>query len=1138
MRNKFGKLLFSGILLSLFLTFNIFSQELDDVTISGKIVDSNGLVIVGASVTAIRTETGIERTVVTNSDGRYKIIELQPGTYSVKATANGFGETIKTQLQTLSGQSVQLDIKLDPAGIRVDPIEVTSDDAPTIDTTRTVVGGTITQTELEELPNSSGDVLDLVYTLGGVDEESFSTRNLSDDRIGSGSGTISESSDIQGTGVFSLSGGAAYSTNITIDGLDNNDDRSAEERFQPPIDSVAEVQVIANQFSAEYGRASGGRINIRTKAGAKKFRGRAFMFYENANLNANTYNNNLRGLSKLPFKEFRPGGTLSGPVPFWYFKDKTFFFSSYEYQDRNANTLIDTALPVAQNPLYPLPTPTNPGSVRIDKNGFPEQIADYTSQVNTPTSRHRFTQRLDHNFTDTHNIALNYSLGRSKNFRQFRETTRFLDDTLIGRTRDNDSFYLTDNYIFSEKLVNQFRYQYSTYRPDFATDGQQNPVVIVFVSDDTRSGADDQVRGSVVLGNSTSGATLRKENRHQFQNTANYLYGNHTFRFGGDVQFIESENTNLADVTGTYNFDTVHGFITNQTLRYRRNFGRQTTQKNTYYGVFLQDDWRARSNLTLSFGLRYERETLVGDKNNFGPRFAVAYSPGKSDKSVFRFGAGIFYNRVLLRTLDDYSLGAQEQSFDSRLLSASGTAVGVNADRVCQDITPANVNFNSDRCRFLRLVNERFPNPPTLDQIRQLQGQIDVSRGFINSTNFTRLVEPGINIPESYQINLGYERDLGNGFALEANFTYNKAARLWRETNINAFVLPNGFENYTDYLVSLGPVSIRNSTSTGNTTTTYVLGSTSDTVGTFDPNRTGTNTSCTASSAVCIVNLNTRNNSEGSNSPINFASRGLGATLNRGYNNALGQVEQVSAIGQSVYEGLTIELRRRFRDLGYGFRSSFRFVYVLSRTRDDGFVDTSSAQIPGDFRSEFSASGTDRLHKFRVSGTMETPKWLGNINFSPIIRLESGRPFSISIGGVDRNLDDVGNDRSNFTGNLSDITNATPGNPFSQAFIDQFVLAPIGTSGNLPRNAGRGPALFTFDANFSKRFKLTERFKLQFLAQFDNIFNTKVFSFGSDFINFNEINDPTQAEAFRQNFLVPTRTLRPRQVQLGIRFDF
>lgn len=1122
MRSMFGKLLFSGFIVSGVLTFGIFAQDLDDVTISGKIVDTNGLSIVGATVTAIRTETGIERTVTTNADGRYRIIELQPGTYSVKSTAQGFGETIKTDLITISGQSVQLDIKLDPAGVVVDPITVTDDDAPTIDTTRTVVGGTITAIELEELPNSSGDVLDLVYTLGGVDEESISTRNLSDDRRGDGSGTLSEPREVTGGGIFSLSGGAAYSTNITIDGLDNNDDRSAEERFQPPVDSIAEVQVITNQFSAEYGRASGGRINIRTKAGARKFRGRAYLFFEDDNLNANTYNNNLRGLSRLPFTEFTPGGTLSGPIPFGYFKNKTFFFSSYEYQNRDANTLIDTALPVAQNPLYPLPTPS--GNVRIDKNGFAAQIADYTSQVNTPTLRHRFTQRIDHNFTNNHNITLNYQLGRSKNFRQYRETTRFLDDTLIGRTRDNDSIYFTDNYIFSEKFVNQFRYQYSTFRPDFSTDGTQNPVVILFVSDETRVGASNQVRGSVVLGNSTLGTTLRKENRHQFQNTSNYLFGNHTFRFGGDVQFIESDNTNLSDITGTYNFDNVQDFLDTDILRYRRNFRTQTIQKNTYYGVFFQDDWKARPNLTLSFGLRYERETLVGDKNNFGPRFAVAYSPGDNGKSVIRFGGGIFYNRVLLRTLDDYSLGAQEVSFDSQnLAQLPGTNSTAAGNRLCKTAAPTDPIYNTDKCRFLRLVAQSFPTPPTLDQIRGLQGQIDVSRGFVTETNFSRLVQPGINIPESYQLNLGYERDLGNGFAFEANFTYNKAVRLWRETNINAYVLPSGFNTYTDYLVALGTTVING------LPTRFELGSTNEPIGA---------TGITTVGGVRVVNLNTRENRQRASDPITLARLALGANLNRGYNNALGQVESVSAIGQSVYEGLTVELRRRFRDLGKGFKSSFRFVYVFSRARDDGFVDTSSAQIPGDFKSEFSTSGIDRRHKFRMSGSLLTPGWLGKINISPILRLETGRPFNISIGGIDRNLDDVGNDRSNFVGNLDEIKNATPGSPFSQNFINQFVLPPIGTPGNLPRNAGRGPALFTFDVNFSRRFKLNERMKLQFLAQFDNIFNAKVFTFGSDFINFNEINNPTQIESFRQGFLVPTRTFRPRQVRLGVRFDF
>ena len=156
MKNPFGRTLlpiFVFSFLFLFIT-NSFAQDLDEVTISGKITDSNGLAIVGATVTATLVETGVERTVITNDDGRYKIIELSPGLYKVSASANGFGTKIKTDLETVSGQDVQLDFSLDPADVVVDPVQVTEEDASPVDITRTVVGGTITEREIEELPNN------------------------------------------------------------------------------------------------------------------------------------------------------------------------------------------------------------------------------------------------------------------------------------------------------------------------------------------------------------------------------------------------------------------------------------------------------------------------------------------------------------------------------------------------------------------------------------------------------------------------------------------------------------------------------------------------------------------------------------------------------------------------------------------------------------------------------------------------------------------------------------------------------------------------------------------------------------------------------------------------------------------------
>lgn len=1124
MNNMFKRTLLSFVavyLLCFAFSASSSAQDLDDVTISGKVVDSNGLPIVGATVTAMFTDTGVDRKVVTNEGGRYRLIELQPGIYSIKAEADGFGAKIKTDLETISGKNVQLDFKLDPASVVVEPVEVTSEDAPVIDTTRTIVGGTVTKREIEELPNTSNDVLDLVFTLGGVAEEPFSIRNLADDRRGDGE--LSEPSEVLGAGNFSLTGGQANSTNITIDGLDNNDDRSAEERFQPPPDAVAEVQVITNQFSAEYGRASGGRINIRTRAGARKFRGRFFMFFEDDNLNANSYNNNRRSLSRLPFTEYNPGGTLSGPIPFWYFKNKTYFFSSYSYRDRDATTQIFTALPVEQNPRFPLPMPT--GTSRPDTNDpNSPQIAQYSAIVDTPARRHRFTQRIDHNFTDKHNITFNYQFGRSDSFRQYRETTRFLEETLQGRVRDNDSFYITDNFVFTPNVVNQFRFQYSSYRPDFATQNPNQPVVLLFVRDETLSNTDpNRVRGTVVAGNSTSNfAGLREETRYQFQETLTFVLGNHNFRVGADVQTIESENKELFDTTGTYNYD-VEDFLNNTPNRFRLNLDTGSSLKNTYYGLFVQDDWHIRPNLMLSFGLRYERETILGDKNNLGPRLALAFSPGDSGKSVIRFGAGIFYNRTLLRTVDDFRVDFSARNFDSnRLNGPSGFT--------CTD-QPMDT---SDKCTFLRFIGDNFPNGITEDQIRSIPGIADIDRGFVGANvdpniplneQLTRQLEPGIKIPESYQFNIGYERDIGKDFAFEVNYTYNKAVRLWREQNINRHIVPAGFSTFTEYLLSLGDVTL------GNNTFRFVLGDPTDPNGDTDASN---GDDCDSGTALCIVNLNTLNGSGSGIEPIGIALRVLDATLNRPVTNNFRQLEQVGSRGQSAYQGLAFELRRRFRDLGFGFRSSMRFSYVLSRTRDDGFVDTSNAQVQGDFQSDFARSSTDRRHKFRFSGTFETPYWVGKLRLSPLLRLESGRPFNIS-GGGDRNLDDVSNDRPNYTGDLSDIVYQGPNDPFPQALFNNFSLNPIGTpsGGNLLRNAGSGPALFIFDLNVSRQFKFNERFRIRPQISFDNILNAKIFSFGSDFINF--ANNVTGGD---QGFLVPTRTLRPRQIQLGIRIDF
>src|SRR2546421_3026743 len=760
---RFTSSVFLSLVLLCLASVAAFAQDLDNVTITGRVMDQNGAVIPGTTVTATLAKNKVERTVTADADGRYRIIQLAPGIYSVKAAFTNFATEEKTDLTTIAGQNVQLDFTLKPADVTAQTVVVSPADAPQVDTTRTVVGGTITTQEVESLPVNTRSPLDLIFTLGGVSEEPLSTRDLAEDRT-------SSRSTPEEAGNFSLSGGTAYSNNITIDGLDNNDDRAARERFTPSLEAVEEVQVIRNQFAAEYGRASGGRINLRTRGGSNKFHGRFYDFYRNDIFNANTFNNKRLGLARPPFEEHDPGFTFSGPfrLPPYNGRNRSNFFPAYEYDTILDSTTINTLLPIDKNPLFPLPAPTSPDLTRAENPSAPALIAPngvapFIEGVSTPQRNHIFTTRVDHKFTDLHNGQVNYQLGRFTNLRQFGGGSR-LAEALQGKTRNTDAIAYLDNYVFSAKAVAQTRLQYSRLTPAVAAQGGASPVVLIDINDSL-----SLITGTLVAGSSTTGATDRRETRFQAQEIFAYVSGAHSLKFGADMQKIKSTFIDLSDASGTFNFNSFGDFLANAPSRFRQNFLTTSTQRNTYTGIFAQDDWRVIPNLLISYGLRWENESILPDHNNFGPRVAIAYDPFKSGKTVIRAGAGLFYNRALLRTIDDFTLGSQQLFLDTNNIPVT------------------------QRAAVLSQIH--FPQPLTADSaiVKQF--------GTLNA-GFSRRLDPTLRIPESYQANVGLERELPHSWIVEANYTYNRGLHLWREFNVNAPRLPAGFSNFTQYLSS------------------------------------------------------------------------------------------------------------------------------------------------------------------------------------------------------------------------------------------------------------------------------------------------------------------------------------------------
>ena len=1059
--------------LFLFIVNSVIAQDLDTVTFSGRVMDQNGAVLPGAEVHAKLIKTGLTRSITTDAEGRYRLIQLEPGTYLVRISFPGFAIQEWTDLTTVAGQSLQLDATLIPSDVVVEPVVIATADTPVVDTKRTVVGATLTLRETETLPIATRSILELVFLLPGVTEEPLSTRDLAEDR------NVNHASTPEEAGTFSLAGAPAYSNNMTIDGLDNNDDRAARERFLPSLEAVAEVQVITNQFSAEYGRASGGRVNLRTRSGAQQFHGRGFYFFRDEALNANSFRNNSLGIARLPLQEHVAGFTFGGPLR--VLRPESVFFMSYEMNRVLDSALIDTLVPLQKNLLFQMPSPTHPQRSRLEDAEEPTraaEVAPFISSISTPLRNTSITARVDQQFGPMHNASIVYQAGRLINLRQFGGGNR-LADALQGRRRNSDAISISDTFVFSDSAVNQLRFQYSRLAPAFEARGGDKPVVLITLNDPLSAEDPERRSGTLVAGSSTAGGSDRRENRFQLQNVLSLVSGSHSLKLGADVHHVRSTFIDLSDLTGTFNFASAGDFLAGVSSRFRQNFQSSSTQKNLYAGFFVQDEWQIVPQLLFSYGLRYEYETILRDTDNFGPRLSLAYSPFESGKLVLRAGAGIFFNRPLLRTIDDFTLGRQQIFFDTNQLRDPQTGKLMTVEQ---------------RRAFIA-ANLRFPETLSVDSplVREF--------GVLN-TDFSRRLDPALRIPESYQINAGFERDLGRGYSVEANFTFTRGAHLWREFNANAPVLPPGYNNFTEFLASRDFPNFRNAITS--TRPLYNAANAGDLVRFIFG---GSNTVVRAVEfgvPVSVMNLN----SATSTTMLDVA---LAAINHLRPDPARGELEQLISAGNSFYRGMTVELRKRFAS-----RFSFRAGYTLSSLIDDGVVNTSDALVPGDFRSERARSLLDRRHRFVFSGTFD----LRVVQLSPVWRVATGAPFNISVGGADRNLDDVSNDRPNYAGDLRLLRWRAPGESLDPRVLEAFSVPQIGQVGNLPRNAGRGPGLFVFDLNVTRQFG-----RLRTSVEFDNVLNKTVFSFGSEFVD-------------ASDFLVAKRTMRPRQIRVGVKIDF
>jgi hypothetical protein len=1030
------------------------ADDLDDIVFAGVVHDSAGAVIAGAKVIAVHVATGVQREAIANGEGRYRIVVTAPGTYLLKISADGFKDEQSKEIEVTTGRKVSLDLTLAPSGV-TEQVEVAAARVPLVDTTRTVVGDTITERELTDLPILNRDPLQLVFLLGGVAEAPLSTSELADE----GRGTF-----VRGTpeeaGLFSLTGAPATSNNLTIDGMDNNDDRGARERITLNPESIAELQIITNQYAAEYGRASGGRINIRTRGGTNRYRGDAYGYFGDESLDANTYFRNARGLGRIPQQRRREGITFNGPIR----KQKDFFFASYERYDVTDSTEIDATVPVASNSLFPLPPPNQPFTPG-------SEVGLIIDEVSTPETRNLFNARGDFNLSAAHNASVRVDLLRGENKRGFPGGNRLLDSILI-EGRNSDSISVTDNYVFSSRLVNQARFQYSRLLP--RTQGNIDSVGVI-IEDPSR------VVVGAFTGSNSSPAFAREEKRTQVQDNLSLIIGSHLFKVGGDAQLVRSTFTDLFATGGQYTFATVADFLANSPASFVQRFDTESHVANNVVGLFAQDEWKILPNLTLSMGMRWDNESILSDRDNFSPRVAIAWDPfggklfrsfkrfAEPGKTVVRAGFGYFYNRALLRTIDDFSLGRSTLIVDSDIAS---------------DL----------------LSSVQFPKP--------LTDRALIDRFGIQESSFLRRVSPNLEIPYTLQTGIGIERQITRNIVATADYIFTRGAHLWRETNINAPVLPDGFSSFTEFLQTR---DFDNRLVAGKRP---ISGSNADVVR-FD---LSANTSGTAG-AIRTVN-GVRLLTLGLNAP---RSSNITAVLNAVRflrpDPTLTQVEMLESTGNSFYHAGIFSVR-----YALGRRATIRAVYTYSKLIDEGTTNTASPQDLQDRRAERALSLQDQRHRFTFSGVFEIP--LIKLDLAPIVSFGSSRPFSIG-AGFDRNLNDIENDRPNFITSIGRPVWRRPGDGPADAVKAALRLAPIGSTGNLPRNYGIGPGTRTISLRAARTFAVSDHIRIRPAVDAFNVFNNTVFSYGSEFIDRDDA-----------DFLLPRRTQRPRTIELSLKVSF
>jgi hypothetical protein len=579
-------------------------------TVEGVVRDSSGAVMPDAVVTLRNALTNQTRIVATDAQGFFRAEQLALGTYEARVEKPGFASYRHTGFILSLGQTIHLDIALAPASAS-EQVTVMAEPA-TLDASQTSVVSSVDRERIEELPVQTRNSLDFVLLAPGVSHSP---------RPSSASGAI----PLTGSG-FTFGGLRARSNNISIDGLDNNDEYTGSSRTELSPEIVQEFQVVNNGLSAESGGASGGSINVVTRSGTNTIHGDAFIFAQDSAFNAREPFETEPG--KPTFRRFRAGVALGGPIV----KGKTFYYAAVE-QEHNRGQIGSDIDPAAASTLNSF----------LATGAFPNLATRQITTAFSPTARAETEAagKLDHQLTTNTALMLRYAFTNNRESGDAFNTSGLIDASARGSSFISDNA-LTGSLttVLGSQAVSDLRFQAATRHAVLRTNDVLDPEI--------------DIAGLVTFGQPYAGNSVRRENHYEASYTYTRTSGKHLWKVGGAVNRV-SLRANLPDgFSGVYLFGTVADFLTGQPDQFRQAFGNPNVDfPVTSFGEFVQDHWSLARRFTLDLGVRYDFERLPAefnqDANNFSPRIGLAWSP--SPKWVFRSGYGIFFDRYVLGDL-------------------------------------------------------------------------------------------------------------------------------------------------------------------------------------------------------------------------------------------------------------------------------------------------------------------------------------------------------------------------------------------------------------------------------------------------------------------------------------------------------